>query len=238
MYPRYVVKFQRGVFLTFPHKVSKVGVIVTPVAAQVDEAVPLSSRPKNRNAASGHQSLDAAENSASEPASDTELQAEGASDGVTQNNQNNVSLISDAYLTHSYLCDTQIPSVDVPRDEQPRVLARTLSARFPEDYYIHPEFTTKYELVNELGAGGFGFVLQARRREDGRPVAVKFVSKAQDIPNLSIPWCDHAEYGRIPQEIRYLKVLRHENIIEMLDVYSSDTYVYIVRGLISLTTIR
>ena len=92
--------------------------------------------------------------------------------------------------------------------------------------------------MNELGAGGFGFVLQARRREDGRPVAVKFVSKAQDIPNLSIPWCDHAEYGRIPQDIRYLKVLRHENIIEMLDVYSSDTYVYIGRGLIGLTTIR
>ena len=207
------------------------GVIVTPVAAQVDEDVPLSSRPKNRNAASGHQSLDAAENSASEPASDTELQAEGASNGVTQNNnQNNVSLISDANLTHSYLCDTQIPSANVARDEPPRVLARTLSARFPEDYYIHPEFTAKYELVNELGAGGFGFVLQARRREDGRPVAVKFVSKTQDIPNLGIPWYDHVVYGRVPQEIKYLQALQHENIVELLDVYSSDTYVYIVRA--------
>ena len=75
--------------------------------------------------------------------------------------------------------------------------------------------------MNELGAGSFGFVIQGRRREDGRHVAVKFLCKTQDERKIGFDW--------VPLEVRFLRSLRHQNIVEMLDLYADDTYVYIVR---------
>ncbi|KAI0084311.1 kinase-like domain-containing protein [Irpex rosettiformis] len=110
----------------------------------------------------------------------------------------------------------------------PSIKAHTLSSRFPEDYHIHPDFNAKYEIEAELGAGGNGFVLQARRRTDGQQVAVKFVV----IPEwASRRWTEHPTYGRVSNDVIVMDLVRHENIIALLDVFSDETYLYVVQEL-------
>ena len=84
---------------------------------------------------------------------------------------------------------------------------------------------TKYELGEELGAGGNGFVLQARRRVDGIQVAVKVARKPGFI---SRHWKEHPKYGLVNEDVSIMDLARHENIITLLDVFSDDTYLYIV----------
>ena len=103
--------------------------------------------------------------------------------------------------------------------------AHSLSPRFPEGYYIHSEFHAKYELGAELGKGGNGFVLQAQRRTDGKVVAVKFARKPD---RSSECWIKHSQYGLVNEDVAVMDVARHENIIALLDVFSDDTYLYIV----------
>ena len=107
----------------------------------------------------------------------------------------------------------------------PVVDAHSLSPRFPEGYCIHPDFHAKYEVVAELGAGGQGFVLQAQRRTDGQQVAVKLSRKPD---HFSDRWSEHPTYGFVNNDVLTMDVARHENIIALLDVYSDDTYLYIV----------
>ncbi|KAI0092385.1 hypothetical protein BDY19DRAFT_991091 [Irpex rosettiformis] len=74
-----------------------------------------------------------------------------------------------------------IPATNViPIPDNLCVEAETFSYYFLEGYYIHPDLVAKYELGCELGVGGNGLVLQARRRSDGQEVAVKFVYKGDD----------------------------------------------------------
>ncbi|KAI0092392.1 kinase-like domain-containing protein [Irpex rosettiformis] len=111
---------------------------------------------------------------------------------------------------------------------QPPIRAYTLSPRFPEGYYIHSDFNAKYELEAELGAGGNGFVFQARRRTDGQQVAVKFVV----IPEwASSCWTEHPTYGRVSNDVIVMDLAQHENIIALLDVFSDETYLYVVQEL-------
>jgi hypothetical protein len=49
------------------------------------------------------------------------------------------------------------------------------AARFLAEGHLMPAFDQQYELLDELGSGGFGFVIRARRRFDGLIVAVKFI---------------------------------------------------------------
>ena len=105
------------------------------------------------------------------------------------------------------------------------VAAHTLSPRFPECYNIHPDFYAKYEVVAELGAGGNGFVLQARRCADGQQVAVKLSRKPE---RFSYRWSKHPTYGFVNNDVLTMDIARHENIIALLDVFSDETYLYIV----------
>jgi len=54
---------------------------------------------------------------------------------------------------------------------------RFFSSHFPESHLLAPDFVEQYELQEELGAGGYSFVLAARDRSDGCEVAVKFIIK-------------------------------------------------------------
>lgn len=48
-------------------------------------------------------------------------------------------------------------------------------AKFLADGRLNAQFEQQYEILDELGSGGFGFVIRARRRFDGLIVAVKFI---------------------------------------------------------------
>jgi serine/threonine protein kinase len=90
----------------------------------------------------------------------------------------------------------------------------------------HPEFNKKYVLGQELGSGGFGFVVSAYERETGIERAVKFIIRDK-VPS----WVRDPEMGPIPMEIYTLKHVKHKNIIQFYDAYQDDVYFYLVMEL-------
>jgi serine/threonine protein kinase len=99
------------------------------------------------------------------------------------------------------------------------------SPRFPPGHYLNPAFARVYLLGEELGSGGYGFVMTALHRRHKSEVAVKFVIKAK-VPDQA--WIDHNTLGRIPMEIMLLKIINHENIVKCLDVFEDELFFYVV----------
>ena len=68
-------------------------------------------------------------------------------------------------------------------------------------------------------------MLQAQRRVDGTQVAVKFARKPDRCASY---WTQHPRYGLVNDDVSVMDLARHESIIALLDVFSDDTYLYIV----------
>ncbi|KAI0759468.1 kinase-like domain-containing protein [Irpex lacteus] len=115
-------------------------------------------------------------------------------------------------------------------EDLPTIEAKALCDRFPDNYHIQPAFYAKYELEKLLGAGAHGFVIEARRRQDGREVAVKFVQTADDS-RIGRPWRNHPIHGRVPYEVVVMHAIVHDNVIGLIEVFRDDTYVYVVQEL-------
>jgi len=90
---------------------------------------------------------------------------------------------------------------------------------------LNPEFIHDYEIINELGSGGFGFVAQARHRYTREHVAVKFISKDRVNPHDLV---FDVELGLIPLEASILKSLNHPNIIQFIALYQDTRFFYLV----------
>jgi serine/threonine protein kinase len=103
----------------------------------------------------------------------------------------------------------------------------TTSAKHLMHHALHPDFVAKYSLGEELGSGGFGFVLSARSRETGMEVAVKFIFR-EKVPYHA--WV-RTEQGVLPMEIYVLKHVNHPSIIGFLDNYQDDRFCYLVMEL-------
>ena len=108
---------------------------------------------------------------------------------------------------------------------------RMFSPRFPADHTLNPFFAGDYELGDELGAGGYGFVMTARHRVGGYEVAVKFIIK-EKVPEHS--WWDDEHLGRVPTEVMIMSLVEHENIVKCLDLFEDDLYFYLVCYLLCL----
>lgn len=106
---------------------------------------------------------------------------------------------------------------------------RTYSPRFPSDHSLNPFFVRTYRLGEELGAGGYGFVMTARHRTEGHEVAVKFIIK-EKVPDHA--WWEDETFGRIPTEVMILTLVDHENIVRCLDLYEDELYFYLVSFII------
>lgn len=104
----------------------------------------------------------------------------------------------------------------------------TVSAKLLMHHTLNPQFTSKYVLGQELGSGGFGFVVSAHERATGIERAVKFIIRKK-VPSNA--WVCDPEMGPIPMEIYTLKHVRHENIIHYCDSYADETYFYLVMEL-------
>ncbi|KAI0771825.1 kinase-like domain-containing protein [Irpex lacteus] len=124
---------------------------------------------------------------------------------------------------------SQEPECAVPECVDPPAHTNTFGSVhpwFPAGHQLHPEFAAKYELGKGLGRGAFGFVIQARRRSDGRQFAVKFLGMELDDQWPSIP-----EYGRVPLEVVVGLNISHENIIGFVEHFKDDEqdgYCYVV----------
>lgn len=68
------------------------------------------------------------------------------------------------------------------------------SDKFLRQNPLLPDFDAQYEILDELGSGGFGFVVRARRRVDGLIVAVKFIfkSRVSSCPSRMVTRRGHA----------------------------------------------
>lgn len=104
----------------------------------------------------------------------------------------------------------------------------TVSARHLQHHALQPEFIAEYTLGDELGSGGFGFVVSATRNSDHKEVAVKFIFRDK-VPVHG--WAKDPELGIIPMEIYVLRNVQHPNIIDFLNVYQDFKYFYLVMEL-------
>lgn len=104
--------------------------------------------------------------------------------------------------------------------------ASAYSRRFPRGHHLNSEFVRWYQLGDELGAGGYGFVLTATHRLELREVAVKFIIKAK-VPTHA--WMEDKSARRVPTEALLLGLLNHPNIVKCMDLFEDDLYFYLVR---------
>ncbi|KAH7888824.1 kinase-like domain-containing protein [Phlebopus sp. FC_14] len=106
--------------------------------------------------------------------------------------------------------------------------SRNYSPRFPDGHHLDPLFAHTYLLGDELGSGGYGFVMTALHRQFGHDVAVKFVIK-EKVPEQA--WVNDDRLGRIPMEIMLLKIINHENVVKWLDLFQDQLFFYVVQEL-------
>ncbi|CAD6897508.1 unnamed protein product [Tilletia controversa] len=110
----------------------------------------------------------------------------------------------------------------------PPTAAKTVSARYLMNYNLHPQFAATYTLGDELGSGGFGFVVSAQRNADSYPVAVKFIWK-EKVPSQG--WVRDRDLGVVPMEVFVLKTVRHPSVIRFIELFDDDQFFYLVMEL-------
>ncbi|GAN04561.1 kinase-like protein [Mucor ambiguus] len=91
-------------------------------------------------------------------------------------------------------------------------------------YQLNRQFTRLYQLEDQIGSGGYGFVMSAIHRETKQSVAVKFIYKDKLPAHFNC-------LGSTPNEISILKQIRHPTVIEYIDSYQDDVYHYLVMEL-------
>ncbi|KAH8971981.1 hypothetical protein BDL97_02G170800 [Sphagnum fallax] len=78
----------------------------------------------------------------------------------------------------------------------------------------------KYELGKTLGEGTYAKVKFARNRETGESVAIKVLDKEKILK--------HKMVEQIKREISTMKLVKHPNVVQLLEVIASKTKIYIV----------
>jgi hypothetical protein len=104
----------------------------------------------------------------------------------------------------------------------------TTSYTHLQNHTLHPLFSARYLIQDELGSGGFGFVVSAIRIADGRELAVKFILRSK-VPRNG--WVSDPELGLVPVEIAILSRVEHKSIIKLEDYYQDDKFFYLVMEL-------
>ena len=133
------------------------------------------------------------------------------------------SLLSDLHIHFEQPFDCQEPRLHYSTD------AAVFSSQFAEGHQLNADFVKAYQLQDELGCGGYGFVMTALDRIERQEVAVKFIIKAK-VPDHA--WMEDEAYGRLPTEVVLLSCINHENIVKCLGLFEDDLYFYMVSCLI------
>ena len=110
--------------------------------------------------------------------------------------------------------------------------ATMYSHRFPSRHRLDERFARSYVLREEIGSGGYGFVMVASRRDGLGDVAVKFIIRKK-VPTHA--WVQDSKLGRLPTEIWLLSRIRHPNIADFLEYFEDNVYYYLVRTMIRIT---
>lgn len=103
--------------------------------------------------------------------------------------------------------------------------AQLHSLNFPQDHSLNSAFVELYQLEDELGSGGYGFVMTARHRLSRKEVAVKFIIRKK-VPEHA--WTEDELLGRLPTEIVLLSTVNHDNVVKFFDLFEDEVYFYLV----------
>jgi hypothetical protein len=103
--------------------------------------------------------------------------------------------------------------------------ASTICPHFPAGHQLNSRFSDIYQLEEELGSGGYGFVMTALHRAEGYEVAVKFIIK-EKVPEHA--WMEHDTHGKMPTEVLLLSFVDHKNIVKGLDLFDDEVFYYLV----------
>jgi len=95
-------------------------------------------------------------------------------------------------------------------------LSQSPPSRSEED---EPEITSRYTILEKIGEGTYGTVYKATCKRTGEPVAIK---------KIKILYEDDGVPATALREIALLKELNHENVVQLMDVYSSRTNLHLV----------
>ena len=77
----------------------------------------------------------------------------------------------------------------------------------------------RYENIAVLGKGSYGLVIKCRHRETGQMVAIKKIIGTEE---------DQTVRKMALREIRMLKKVRHENLVNMIEVFRHKRRFYLV----------
>lgn len=84
------------------------------------------------------------------------------------------------------------------------------------------DFNSRYDIIREIGKGGFSTVYQCRRKQDGMEFAVKVV----DLRPLRLR--ERFNPARLKREVDIMKRLHHPNIIQFVEVYEDADHLMMV----------
>ena len=125
--------------------------------------------------------------------------------------------------------------------------AQSVAQKMLETHPLDTKFLEMYEIRDELGSGGFGFVCSAWSKVENTEVAVKFIFKARlhsqavvrdwhrrgsdpGVPpsasNGSAPGQEDHRY--IPMEVAILQYVHHPGIVAFKGLFEDDTFFYLV----------
>ena len=78
----------------------------------------------------------------------------------------------------------------------------------------------KYVDMGVIGEGSYGMVIKCKQKESGEIVAIKKFLESEDdkqVKKIAL------------REIRMLKLLRHENLVNLIEVFRRKRRLYLVR---------
>ena len=120
---------------------------------------------------------------------------------------------------------------ELSEDEEKSLKRKDILSIMRGKIRLVPEFVKKYELIEVLGDGAFGFVFAAKILEgpfSGKEAAVKFIL-ADKVSSEG--WVFDDMDGYIPFEIYFLRNVQHPNIIQFLDYFKDERFFYLVTEL-------
>nr|XP_006812502.1 PREDICTED: PAS domain-containing serine/threonine-protein kinase-like [Saccoglossus kowalevskii] len=86
-------------------------------------------------------------------------------------------------------------------------------------------YDERYETLQSIGKGAFGFVKLAVRKSDQLTVVVKFIRKSKILNDC---WLEDPQLGSVPLEIALLAKLKHTNIVKMLEAYENEEFFQVI----------
>jgi tRNA A-37 threonylcarbamoyl transferase component Bud32 len=80
-------------------------------------------------------------------------------------------------------------------------------------------FEDRYEIKEELGQGHFAVVKKCIDKESGKEYAVKIIDKLK---------MEQKDIELIMQEKNYMKIIKHPNIVSLIEDFENEKYIYLV----------